>query len=400
MLKKLLTILLCLSLSLSYISISPNTGVEFFRPEITYAAEDASGTCGTSLTWTFVASTGRLTISGTGAMTNYIYSDSTPWYSFNSSITKLTLNSGMTSISNNAFVNCSNITGTLTIPSGVTSIGSFAFANCSGFTGSLTIPSGVTSIGSSAFQECEGFASLTIPSSVTSIGSYAFAGCIGLKGSLTIPSGITSISEATFMGCEGFTGALTIPSSVKSIGEFAFGACDGLASITVPDSVTSITGQFVFTVSSSSALVINCHYGSAADTFIKKYNSKRCNNLYDATISGVSSKTHTGSAITQPSLVLTAKTYANPSGVAITKDTDYTVSYSNNTNVGTATVTVTGTGNYSGTLSRTFSITAAPSPSPTVGTPGNISYSSLQWGSTLTAPSNPTGGTRTRWEYA
>ncbi|MDR1101584.1 MAG: hypothetical protein LBL34_04450, partial [Clostridiales bacterium] len=41
-----------------------------------------------------------------------------------------------------------------------------------------------------------------------------------------------------------------------------------------------------------------------------------------------------------------------------------------------------------------------PEPSPTVGTPGNISYSSLQWGSTLTAPSNPTGGTRTRWEYA
>ena len=40
----------------------------------------------------------------------------------------------------------------------------------------------------------------------------------------------------------------------------------------------------------------------------------------------------------------------------LTKDTDYTVSYSDNTNAGTATVTVSGKGNYGGTKTTTFTI--------------------------------------------
>lgn len=48
----------------------------------------------------------------------------------------------------------------------------------------------------------------------------------------------------------------------------------------------------------------------------------------------------------------------------LTKDTDYTVAYSNNINVGSnATVTITGIGDYTGTATATFSITAAP-PAP------------------------------------
>ncbi len=45
--------------------------------------------------------------------------------------------------------------------------------------------------------------------------------------------------------------------------------------------------------------------------------------------------------------------------VVLVKDTDYTLSYSNNTNVGTATVTATGKGNYSGTVSSTWTIGGA-----------------------------------------
>lgn len=44
---------------------------------------------------------------------------------------------------------------------------------------------------------------------------------------------------------------------------------------------------------------------------------------------------------------------------SLTKGTDYTVSYSDNTIVGTAKVTVTGKGNYTGTITKTFQITAA-----------------------------------------
>ena len=45
----------------------------------------------------------------------------------------------------------------------------------------------------------------------------------------------------------------------------------------------------------------------------------------------------------------------------LTRDTDYTLEYSNNINVGTATVTITGIGNYTGTATKQFTINAASS---------------------------------------
>ena len=74
--------------------------------------------------------------------------------------------------------------------------------------------------------------------------------------------------------------------------------------------------------------------------------------IADATVTGISNKTYTGSALTQnPTVKVGDKT--------LTKDTDYTLSYSNNTNVGTATVTITGTGNYTGTKTVDFTINKA-----------------------------------------
>ena len=50
-------------------------------------------------------------------------------------------------------------------------------------------------------------------------------------------------------------------------------------------------------------------------------------------------------------------TVTDTSGNVLTENTDYTVSYSDNTEVGTATVTITGIGDYTGTLTKTFTIT-------------------------------------------
>lgn len=49
-------------------------------------------------------------------------------------------------------------------------------------------------------------------------------------------------------------------------------------------------------------------------------------------------------------------TVKDKSGKKLTKDTDFTVSYSNNTNVGTATITINGKGKYTGTLKKTFKV--------------------------------------------
>ena len=73
-------------------------------------------------------------------------------------------------------------------------------------------------------------------------------------------------------------------------------------------------------------------------------------------------------SISKASVTLSTSTYAydgktkTPSvtvkvgGKTLKKDTDYTVSYSNNTKVGTAKVTIKGKGNYTGSVSKTYSI--------------------------------------------
>ena len=176
-----------------------------------------SGTCGEDLTWT-LDSEGTLTISGTGAMTNYYYYSSAPWYSNRSSIVSVVIGDGVTSIGDSAFEGCSSLTS-VTIPDSVQSIGGSAFYNCSGLT-SVTIPDGVQSIGGSAFYNCSRLTSVTIPDSVQSIGGSAFYSCYGLT-SVTIGSGVTSIGERAFSGCSRLS-HIYFKGSMPTIGSNAF----------------------------------------------------------------------------------------------------------------------------------------------------------------------------------
>ena len=223
----------------------------------------ASGTCGDNLTWK-LDDEGTLTISGKGAMTEWVNSDSAPWKTYSNTINKVVIQPGVTSIGGHAFSKCKNLTS-ITIPEGVTSIGSDAFSGCSSLT-SITIPEGVTSIGEYAFYACENLKSITIPKSVTSIGNYAFGGCSSLT-SITIPEGVTSIGKNEFSGCKNLTSitipegvtiieaeafrgcssltSITIPEGVTNIGENAFRGCSSLKSITIPERVTSI-GEYAF----------------------------------------------------------------------------------------------------------------------------------------------------------
>ena len=82
----------------------------------------------------------------------------------------------------------------------VTSISSNAFEDCSSLT-SVSIPYGVKTIEQRAFRYCTGLKSINIPSSITEIGREAFQGCTGLK-NVTIGSGVTSIDRDAFKDCE------------------------------------------------------------------------------------------------------------------------------------------------------------------------------------------------------
>ena len=112
----------------------------------------ASGRCGDSITWTLDDS-GNLTLSGSGEMWNYYGNDDSPFKGYE--IRKATVEYGITSIGEYAFVGCSGLTE-LTLPNSITSIGISAFAGCTGLT-ELILPNSVTRIGYHAFDCCSGF---------------------------------------------------------------------------------------------------------------------------------------------------------------------------------------------------------------------------------------------------
>ena len=89
-----------------------------------------------------------------------------------------------------------------------------AFSSCSSLT-RVTIPNGVTTIGDSAFYNCSGLTSVTIPKSVTTIGNNTFLGCTGLT-SIIIPNSVTTIGKNAFRGCNGLASVTILNSTPPS----------------------------------------------------------------------------------------------------------------------------------------------------------------------------------------
>ena len=193
-----------------------------------------SGTCGSKLTWT-LSDNGVLTISGTGAMSNYNTTAGTPWETRKASIVSVVVNSGVTSIGDCAFYSCVNLSS-VDLPSGLKTIGVNTFRDCDALV-SISLPNGLTSIGESSFYGCDKLKTVTLPSTLTSIGESAFYYC-GALTNITLPSNLSNIQGSAFSRTNLKT--IVLPDSVVQMGTSVFEGCSNLSSVIWSNSITSI----------------------------------------------------------------------------------------------------------------------------------------------------------------
>ncbi len=269
MMKRLLSLILCLAITVSAFAFN----VSAVDPVL-------NGECGTGLEWSFDTDTGELSITGAGEMDDYASAADMPWADLD--VKGLTVGDGVTYIGSKSFYGLSSLES-VTLGTGLTSIGKDAFANCTALISlyitdlskwlevefdvgegnltsysanplyyaddlyinevlvtSITVPEGIGTINPCALS-CANVTSVILPADITAIGEYAFYDCVDLS-SINIPNGVQSIGNNAFAYCASLK-SLHIPDSVTSIGSGAFGWCNSLTSINVPENITTIASH-------------------------------------------------------------------------------------------------------------------------------------------------------------
>lgn len=254
---------------------------------VAVAAEETttSGTCGENVTWTLA--NGVLTISGTGPIKDFGYSEEKPWDT--TAITSIVIKEGVTGIGTLAFANCTSLTS-ITLADSVTYLNYGAFNSCSALT-DIKISKGIKSIDVGIFGELRSLENwvcdedneyfcvidgvlynkdqtkvisfprgkttqwTNIPDTLKTIGEYAFT-YSKLTDTVTLPDTVTTIEPRAFIYSFDIPNVV-FPDGLLTIGEKAFWNCFGLTTISIPASVTTI-GEAAFGASPNiSEIIVN-----------------------------------------------------------------------------------------------------------------------------------------------
>ena len=224
---------------------------------ITFIAQwGQSGTFGT-LTWK-LTDDGTLTISGSGEMDSLGY----PWEDYASTVRRLEVQSGVTSIASFAFSGFEALEEVV-LADTVTIIDGSAFSMC-GKLSKLDLGSGLRVIYSHAFEFCDSLEEVNLPASASSISPSAFENCGSLQ-NFHVASGNETYCDAegvlfwngkvllaAFPG--GRIGSYTVPGSVKTIGDCAFYASK-LTEVVLPSGLKAM-GDYCFRYSTISQLTL------------------------------------------------------------------------------------------------------------------------------------------------
>ena len=201
-----------------------------------------SGTCGTSLAWELNLRSGRLVVSGTGAMAGYGADDAAPWHPFRESIRSIVIADGVTTVGSYAFFDCPALLA-IRLGKNVMTVEQHAFDGCPSVS-SVYVPPSLKLVGAGAFNSA-----LEPPSvHITDLGAWCsirfvdvYANPLSRKGRLylngdllihaEIPDGVTRIGSYAFYGYEGLA-SVVMPNSVSAVDDCAFSFCRGLETVT------------------------------------------------------------------------------------------------------------------------------------------------------------------------
>lgn len=275
------------------------------------------GQCGSNASWSY--HNGTLIIRGSGAMNDYSINGA-PWTGFNSSITYLIVEEGITTtgtyafygmnlneislpstlktIRGKSFLNCSSLT-TAMLPEGLENIEVDAFAGCTNLS-VLSLPSTLKTIGGDAFQSTS-ITSVIIPSSVKSIAGNPFCctkistitvvgsqyfkvvdnvlytkngtrlvayPCASTLTKYSVVEGTTEIGQNAFYGQMNLS-EIVIPEGVTQIGGYSSYRSNSLERVYIPSTVTTIGGNAYGLCPN---LTIYCTPGSAAQSYATENN--------------------------------------------------------------------------------------------------------------------------------
>ena len=123
-------------------------------------------------------------------------------------------------IDQEAFSECSSLSGTLSLPESLESLGNLSFYRCKSLSGQLVIPSKIKEIPNHCFTECGFIGDLTIPEGVTKIGYGSFSET-PFNGRLILPHSLKEIEEYAFNYPQ-FQGELLIPKQIQEIPDYCF----------------------------------------------------------------------------------------------------------------------------------------------------------------------------------
>ena len=117
----------------------------------------------------------------------------------------------------------------ISLPQTITSVGEEAFAGCENITISFDPRAKLTEIGASAFLDCNRLSAISLGEGLREIFADTFFGCTALK-EISLPSSLRRIEDNAFAKCDTLITVMLF-SHLTEIGDSAFKGCDSLRTV-------------------------------------------------------------------------------------------------------------------------------------------------------------------------